>query len=95
MKLRSGILRRLADRAVMTGQPVPGVPLVEIIGDRRLLVENHQGVCEYGDEQICVNTRLGKIFVNGSSLELAQMSKEQLVITGSIASITVERGNSQ
>ena len=33
----------------------PGQPIVEIAGERRVLIENHRGVCAYGQERIVVN----------------------------------------
>ena len=42
----SGIIR---DNTVV----LPGQPVVELVGDRRVLIENHIGVTEYGTERIC------------------------------------------
>lgn len=33
--------QRLARDADIHGQPLPGVPIVELAGDRRVLIENH------------------------------------------------------
>ena len=65
-------------------EPVPGLPLVEIAGQRRVLIENHRGVSCYGAEQIRVRVKYGEISVSGTGLELARMTGQQLVITGNI-----------
>ena len=44
------ILQRLADGADLSAEPLPGQPIVEIAGDRRVLIENHFGVKEYSRE---------------------------------------------
>ena len=80
---------RIARRADLTMEATPGQPLVEIYGDRRVLIENHRGVTEYKREQICVRVGFGQIVVSGSELELAHMSKDQLVICGKIAGINL------
>lgn len=72
---------------------VPGVPVVEIAGRSRVLIENHHGIIEYGCCEIRAKVKFGCICVRGSKLELAKMSKQQLVICGCIDEIRlVERG---
>ena len=70
---------------------LPGVPVVELAGDRRVLIENHHGVTEYGENRICVNVKYGALCVCGSSLELAKMTSAQLIITGMISSVAIYR----
>ena len=50
------ILQRLADGADLSAEPLPGQPIVEIAGDRRVLIENHFGVKEYSREKIGANS---------------------------------------
>ena len=68
-------------------EPVPGMPLVEIGGYRRVLIENHQGVLVYSLEEIRVKVSYGCICITGCDLRLMQLSKEQLVICGRVDSI--------
>lgn len=70
---------------------LPGVPLVEITGTRRVLIENHMGVVAYGCDEIRIRVRYGMLAVCGSSLNLARMSKEQLVICGCINGVQLFR----
>lgn len=72
-------------------EPVPGMPLVEIAGQSRVLIENHRGVCCYGREQIRIRVTYGEISVTGSRLELSRMSKETVVITGRIDCVSLHR----
>lgn len=66
---------------------LPGIPLVEINGDQRVLIEHHQGVVAYGSREICVRVKYGLVSVSGSSLRLARMTREQLVICGCVEGI--------
>ena len=91
MKKEHSFLERIADRADLSGEPIPGCPLVEIAGDHRVLVENHFGICGYCGEQISVKVKFGIIRVGGSGLELVRMTKEQLIISGRIHQISLER----
>ncbi|MBQ7801805.1 MAG: YabP/YqfC family sporulation protein [Oscillospiraceae bacterium] len=82
---------RLVDGADLSGEPMPGVPVVELAGDRRVLIERHGGVTEYSGEKICVKVRYGTVAVCGCGLELTCMTREQLVITGRIDSLQLLR----
>lgn len=84
-------LQRLADGADLAMEPLPGQPIVEIAGDRRVLIENHIGVKEYSRERIGVKVKYGEVFVCGCGLELIRMTKEQLVISGRIDAVTIQR----
>lgn len=85
------LLERLADEANLTAEPLPGQPIVEIAGDRRVLIENHFGVKEYSRERITVKVKYGFVSVCGCHLELMRMTKEQLVICGRIDGVMLQR----
>ncbi len=80
------------DRLEMGEEPLPGQPLVEICGEKRVLIENHRGVSRYGTDLICVRVRYGEVALRGCGLELAKMTREQLVVCGRIDSVTLIRG---
>lgn len=84
-------MERFGDTVDLHMEPLPLESLVELAGDRRVLVENHYGVCQYSPEKICVKVRWGMVAVSGQALELTRMTKEQLVITGKIVGINLIR----
>ena len=92
MKRKGELISRLAQAADLQDEPIPGLPLVELAGDRRVLIEHHKGVTEYGREQIRVKVRFGQICICGSGMELSRMTKGQLIITGRIDSVVLMRG---
>ena len=63
------------------------MPIVELAGQNRLLIENHQGVLGYSLVEIRVRVSYGCICITGDDLRLMQMSKEQLVIGGRVDAI--------
>lgn len=91
MKKSDNLLQRITERADLSAEPLPGLPLIELAGDRRVLIENHQGVTEYGREKIQVQVRYGHVCICGSGLELARMTKQQLIISGQIDSVSLLR----
>ena len=69
--------------------PLPGLPLIEICGQNRMLIENHRGIAGYGSCEIQVKVRFGRIVVCGEKLKVTNMSKEKLVITGKICTVNL------
>lgn len=66
-------------------------PIMELAGDRRILIENHSGVTEYSTTQIGIQVAYGILLVCGNNLELTQMTRNHLVIIGSVEKIILLR----
>jgi len=64
-----------------------GLPRVDIVGNRRVSVENHRGVGAFGPEYMELLTRDGAIQVRGQALTLIVMNHQELVVTGQIRSV--------
>ena len=60
------------------------LPIVELVGQGRLLIENHQGVLSYSPNEIKIKVSYGCVIVAGSSLQLMEMSRVKLAICGRI-----------
>ena len=84
-------MQRLADGVDLSGEPLPYMPVVEIAGNRRVLIEYHRGVTEYSRERICVKVSYGIVTICGNGLELTQMTREQLIISGNIDCVQLHR----
>lgn len=84
-------MRAITEGGDLPDESAPGVPVVELAGDHRVLIERHRGITEYSRERICVCMRYGQVAVSGCALEICRMSKEQLVITGRIDSVQLMR----
>lgn len=88
---RRNWMQRIADGADLSAEALPGVPVVELAGECRVLIERHGGVIEYSRERISVKVRYGTVCVCGSGLELTCMTREQLVISGRIDCVQLQR----
>lgn len=84
-----GKLSDLKNIPQISNTPHPGLPLVEILGNKRVLIENHFGVIAYGKTRICVKVRCGHIEINGNDLILARMSDSQLIVNGLVLGVTL------
>ncbi len=84
-------VQRITEAADLHGEVLPGVPLVELAGENRVLIECHCGVTEYSTERISVKVKYGQVCICGCGLELTVMTKERLVISGRIDIIELNR----
>ena len=91
MGKEGGFWESLAMGADLPGEGIPGQCMVELLGEHRVLIEGHRGVREYSEEKIGVCVSFGTVCVSGCSLELAYMTRNQLVIRGKIHGITLHR----
>lgn len=82
---------RIANAVQLNGEPLPGLSLVEVVGDCRVLIERHKGVVQYDREQICIKTTYGCVVVAGCNLTLTEMTRAQLVIMGKIDTVLLKR----
>lgn len=92
MRQHKHIWDQIAVSADLSSEPIPKQPLVELAGDRRVIVENHYGVIGYDAQEICVKVRFGNIVICGDGLELVRMTKEQLVVMGAINCVKLCKG---
>ena len=65
-------------------------PLVEIIGKRRVLIENHSGITEMSNDRITASNDGGNIVITGKDLQLVMMSVDQIVVAGQIESVLLD-----
>lgn len=89
---RKNIIEGMLLRSELPGELLPSMPLIEIIGRNRVLIENHMGISCYSRCDIVVKVQAGEVKVCGENLELREMSKEQLVIVGEIYSVSILDG---
>lgn len=63
------------------------VPRIEIWGDRRVTIENHEGILEYGQEVMRIRCGRMVVKISGEDLELLNATLTDLSVTGRIISV--------
>lgn len=92
MKQKRNFWERLSQAADLTGELPSSLPVVEIAGSQRVLIENHCGVCEYTTDRIRVKVTSGQVCILGTGLTLCHMTAGKLVILGDIFSVSMLEG---
>ncbi len=77
-------LEKAADFFDLPQEVVAGMPRITVTGCRRVMVENHRGILEYGDREIQINGGRMVLTVRGSGLELRSLNTSELLVTGRI-----------
>lgn len=93
MKRKKSVIRQLLDNGGLEEECVPGQAVVELLGDSRILVENHRRIIEYDLQRISIRVNYGMVCIQGCNLQLRQMTGRKLLITGTIHQIDLFRGN--
>ena len=84
---KKGLMERTANVLDLPADVLAGLPRLEIEGCRRLLMENHKGILEYGDEEIDINGGQVVVRIKGKGLELRAMNASELSLQGLIFSV--------
>lgn len=80
-------LVRQAQESFLAEDIAVDLPRIEILGDRRVLVENHKGILEYGDTLMRINCGKMVIKIVGQEMELRALSLSELAVTGKILAL--------
>jgi len=81
---KDSFLDKAADMFDIPGEVVGGMSRITVTGYRRVLVENHRGILEYGDEEIHINCGRMVLKLRGHGMELRALTNTELLITGRI-----------
>lgn len=64
---------------------------ITILSFDEILIENYKGILEYEEFFIKIQTEIGTVNINGYSLNLEQITEDDILIKGKINSIDLER----
>lgn len=65
---------------------------VTSMGNRMLLVENHRGILELGEERVILDTGCGELRVEGQGLRLRDARRDALMICGDVRHVVFPCG---
>lgn len=78
---------RLARLFEIPGEICGNRPKVTAIGRGEVLIENFKGIMDFQDGTIRINTNNGIIKVVGESLNIREITNEEIIIGGKISNI--------
>ena len=72
---------------------IAGVPVLELTGNRELLMEHHRGVLSYSTERVEIHGGVLVVCVTGRDLQLLAMTEEELRLGGRIDRVELVSGD--
>lgn len=66
-------------------------PKITILSFEKMLIENYKCVLEYQDFFIRIKMSTGLININGYQMTMNEMTKDDIIVTGSIESVDFEK----
>jgi len=67
---------------------VLGWPRSVLLGDEKLIVEQHQGIYACTEQEIVLKTLCGHLVITGSRLSLSRYDRDGLVVLGRIEKLS-------
>lgn len=75
-------------RADLPQELVLGWPRSVLLGDEKLIVEQHQGIYACTDQEIILKTLCGLMVITGQQLSLTRYDQDGLVVLGRIEKLS-------
>lgn len=71
------------------------LPLIMMVGDKSLILENHLGILEYNRERIRIRLIKGELTLLGQNMMIRNISLEEIQINGELISLTYDQGGAE
>ena len=83
------IKQRIAETLEMPKDVVMDFPKATIMGNIQVNIENHNGIIEYSDKTIRINTSIGVFKIEGNKMSIKYITLEEVVIVGVIYKVEI------
>lgn len=81
-------MEQLSDTIHLPDDILAGAPILTVIGQRELYLENYKSIIEYTGDEIRIQTKTGRIHIEGKALNINYYTQDAMKITGSIYRIS-------
>ena len=86
-KVNQNIKKKLVNTLELPKEIIFNLPLITMVGNEEINIENYKGVIEYSPEKIRINTECGVLKINGEKLSFKQITAENIIVTGIIQTL--------
>ena len=80
----------MADIFELPREVLLNLPRLTLVGNQKILLENHRGIIHYDNEKIRVGIKGGELIVSGKNLQVQKIMVEEIHIKGYIESLYFE-----
>ena len=79
-----GFRKNMTEAMELPKEIMLNLPLISLVGQEEVTVENYRGILEYSEEVVRVGTAAGVLRLRGKNLCLKQLSADCMVVTGRV-----------
>lgn len=90
---KATLRERFADAVDLSKEIILDAILISAIGDRELMLENYKSILSYSDTCIQIKAKPYPLTITGSGLEIRNISRDLLYLTGRIHGISFNRND--
>ena len=90
MQRKNRSLQKLAGFLDIPQDIVLDLPRITMLGNKQLLVENHEGIIEYTPLLVRIKLNQGELIITGEELTLGNLQAEQILVEGTVRDITYD-----
>lgn len=88
---KTSIRERFADAIDLSKEVLLDAVILSAIGDRELMLENYKSILAYSETCIRIKAKPYPLVITGTGLEIRNISRDLLYLTGRIHSIAFDR----
>ena len=78
---------KIAELSELPKDVVMGMPVLTILGQNELCLENYRGIIEYTDSLVRIQTKTGQIRIFGKNLLVIYYTNDEMKVNGQILSV--------
>ena len=82
-----GLKRKISAAFELPKEIVLNLPVVNILGNEEIGIENYKGIVEYTSQNIRILTNCGMLRITGNKMILKHITAETIVISGKIGHV--------
>lgn len=82
---------KVSDKLSIPKDIVLNMPVIKVIGDREVIIENHKGILEYTSSSIKLKSVLGDLTLIGKGFQIKDISEDNIFIVGLIDSLSFNK----
>ncbi|MEG0371830.1 MAG: sporulation protein YqfC [Clostridium sp.] len=81
------VREKVVDKLSLPKDIVLNMPVIRMVGNREVVIENHSGILEYNTEVIKVRSALGCVILKGTGFHIKDINHEYIYILGNVDSL--------
>ena len=89
---REQIKEKMVSAMDLPKDVIQNASVITILGRNELCIENYQGIIEYTDALIRVQTRAVQIRIKGTRLRIQYYTNDEMKVTGALSSLEFTEG---